>query len=109
MLLLVRPLLRNGFAFQHPILGFNRMFMLSKFHFSSNKEVKVDRGDPKRFNLVQRKVDKAQKVAPSIREDLNKKLTHFDELNQVNIFENKSVSPDAVVKQIDSSFESFFH
>ena len=39
----------------------------------------------------------------------NKKLTHFDELNQVNIFENKSVSPDAVVKQIDPSFESFFH
>ena len=85
------------------------MLFFSSFYFSSNKEVKVDRGDPKRFNLVQRKSDKAQKVAPSIREDLNKKLAHFDELNAVNLFENKSVGPDTVVKQIDSSFESFFH
>ena len=78
-------------------------------HFSTSKEVKVDRGDPKRFNLVQRKVDKAQKVAPSIREDLNKQLSHFDDLGHVNIFENKRLSPDTVVKEIDSSFESFFH
>jgi PPR repeat/Pentatricopeptide repeat domain len=47
-------------------------------------------------------------MSPSLREDLNKQLTHFDELGE-NMFENKTVAPDVVMKQIDTSFESFFY
>jgi len=36
-----------------------------------SKDIKIDRGDPKKFNLVQRKVNKAEKMSPTIREDLN--------------------------------------
>lgn len=82
------------------------MFNIAVFNFS--KGVKIDRGDPKRFNLVSRKIDKAEKMSPSIRDDLNKQLANFDEIGE-NMFENKTVAPDVVMKQIDTSFESFFY
>jgi len=66
--MLFLPRVRNVFLM--PCMHLNSMYAISCFHFS--KPVKIDRGDPKRFNLVQRKVDKAQKISPSIREDLNK-------------------------------------
>lgn len=39
-----------------------------------SKGVKIDKGDPKKFNLVQRKVDRAEKMSPTIREDLDSQL-----------------------------------
>lgn len=54
--------------------------------FSSGKGIKIDRGDPKKFNLVQRKFDKAEKISPTLREDLDNRLSGFDELGDVNFF-----------------------
>lgn len=73
-----------------------------------SKGVKIDRGDPKKFNLIQRKVDRAEKMSPTIREDLDSQLQGFDEMGH-DSHKLKTVAPDRAMKQIDTSFESFFY
>ena len=105
---------QNGFCMQllRPSLTYvvpYNFMQFNSFGFATSKGVKIDRGDPNRFNLVQRKVDKAQKMSPTLREDLNKQLSNFDELGHHNLFDDKKVGPDDAIKTIDTNFESFFY
>ena len=61
----------------------------------------------KQYNLVKRKVDKELKVAPQIKEELDKQLPKFDELVE-SVTKSNYVPPDRVLKEMDANFESFF-
>ena len=37
-------------------------------------------------------------MSPTLRDDLNKELSHFDDLGNHNMFENKKVGPDEAIK-----------
>jgi hypothetical protein len=70
MFIAARPFFKNGLTHVQPYQTF---ICISPFAMFS-KGVKIDKGDPKKFNLVQRKVDRAEKMSPTIREDLDSQL-----------------------------------
>jgi len=63
---------------------------------------------PKQFALISRKIDTAQRVSPAIKQMLNKQMPNLAEI-EGSIIDQPALSASTVLKQIDSSFESFFH
>lgn len=54
---------------------------------------------------MRRKVDKALKVAPAVKAEMNKSMPKFEMLSNER---PKYIPPDKVLMEIDSTFETFF-
>ena len=63
---------------------------------------------PKQFALVSRKFDKMQKVSPAIKQMLDKQMPNLAEIDG-SIIPQPTMTASTILKQIDSTFESFFH
>ena len=44
-----------------------------------------------------------------MKEDMASQIVDFDKMGDYNPYANKSVSPDKVMKQVNTEFESFFY
>lgn len=87
---------------------------LPKASFASRAN--PSKGGPNTYDLVKRKIDKAVKQAPLIKQELDKQIPRFKMLEASMSASAMSterrqpiVPPDRVLKSIDTSFESFFY
>ena len=60
---------------------------------------------------MRRKIEKDLKVSPAIKSEVNKQMPRFQPITENTTYTtlNNYITPDNVMKNLDSNFESFFY